>query len=130
MGTILWPGVHPGISFEVSMKGQAKKGGEIGINGEYYKGGQFMPGSSKTKKGDRASSAGPSAKPKRQLIEPGVFVEVSDGEKTIYSGIMAFVIVENGVMRQSVSDKAIAHYELTDTLPGLIERFNAGERYR
>ncbi|MEQ5238710.1 hypothetical protein [Proteus terrae] len=73
MGTILWPGVHPGISFEVSMKGQAKKGGEIGINGEYYKGGQFMPGSSKTKKGDRASSASPSAKPKRQLIEPGVF---------------------------------------------------------
>lgn len=112
------------------MKGQAKKGGEVGVNGEHYKGGQFMPGSSKTKKGDRASNGGPSSRPKRQLIEPGVFVEVFEGEKTIFRGITAFVVVENGVMRQSASDKAVANYGLTDTLPGLIERFNAGERYR
>ncbi|MCU9564330.1 hypothetical protein OCZ64_09500, partial [Proteus mirabilis] len=54
----------------------------------------------------------------------------NSAEKTIFSGITAFVVVENGVIRQSASDKAVANYGLTDTLPVLIERFNAGERYR
>jgi hypothetical protein len=32
-------------------EGRAKKGGEIGLNGEHYKGGQFLPSSEKTVKG-------------------------------------------------------------------------------
>ena len=32
--------------------GQAKKGGEIGLNGEFYKGGQFLPSSENTIKGE------------------------------------------------------------------------------
>lgn len=46
-------------------------------------------------------------------------MEVPDGRKTIYSGIMAFVIVENGVMLQSANERVIAYYGLTQSLPDL-----------
>lgn len=39
---------------------------------------------------DQAKKGG---KPKWQLIEPGILVEVTNEQKTIYSGIMAFVMV-------------------------------------
>lgn len=39
------------------MKRQAKKGGEIGANGEHYKGGQFIATSEKTIKGSKSSKS-------------------------------------------------------------------------
>lgn len=111
------------------MKGQAKKGGEIGVNGEHYKGGQFMPGNASTVKGEHSSTSRKSGRPRRVLIEPGIFVEVNQGEKAIFARISAFVAVENGVMRQTASAHTVAYYGLETTLPELIRRYNAGERY-
>lgn len=111
------------------MKGQAKKGGEIGVNGEHYKGGQFMPGNARTVKGEHSSTGRKSGKSRRVLIEPGIFVEVNNNEKTIFARISAFVAVENGVMRQTASAHTVACYGMETSLPDLVRRYNAGERY-
>lgn len=111
------------------MKGQAKKGGEVGVNGEHYKGGQFMPARARTVKGQHAVSGGKKQRYRRVLIEPGVLVEVEKGVHTIFARIQAFVAVENGVMYQTASAHTVACYSMEDTLPSLIRRYNEGERY-
>lgn len=111
------------------MKGQAKKGGEIGVNGEHYKGGQFMPGSARTVKGEHCSTSSKTGKTRRVLIEPGILVEVNQGEKAIFARIREFVAIDNGVMRQTASAHTVAYYGLEASLPELIRRYNAGERY-
>lgn len=111
------------------MKGQAKKGGEIGVNGEHYKGGQYMPGSASTVKGEHCSTSRKTGKRRRVLIEPGILVEVNQGEKAIFARIREFVAIENGVMRQTASAHTVAHYGLETSLPDLIHRYNAGERF-
>ncbi|MDN0006875.1 hypothetical protein QVM88_10985 [Providencia stuartii] len=111
------------------MKGQAKKGGELGVNGEYYKGGQFMPRSASTVKGEHCSTSRKTGKKRRVLIEPGILVEVNHDENAIFARISAFVAVENGFMRQTASAHTVTYYGLETSLPDLIRRYNAGERY-
>jgi len=51
---------------------RAKKGGEIGVNGEHYEGGQFLPSSPETVKGAQGSSSKRKApKPRKVQIAPG-----------------------------------------------------------
>lgn len=111
------------------MKGQAKKGGEIGVNGEHYKGGQFMPATAQTVKGQHTGPGGKKQRYRRVLIEPGVLVEVERGVHAIFARVQAFVAVEHGVMRQTASHHTVAYYGMEDTLPTLIRRYNEGERY-
>ena len=49
------------------MAKQAKTGGEIGINNEWYEGGQFLPSNSRTVKGEAKATT---AKPRKQEIAP------------------------------------------------------------
>lgn len=53
-------------------EGRARKGGEIGRNGEFYKGGTFLPSTQLPKRGSRAKSGKCGL---GSQIEPGVFVE-------------------------------------------------------
>lgn len=63
---------------------QAKAGGEIGKNGEFYKGGQFLPSSENTIKGAQKTQP-PTGK---QLIAPYVWeVAPEDGLLAIYARI-------------------------------------------
>lgn len=103
------------------MKGQDKKGGEVGVNGEHYKGGPFMPASARTVKGQHAVSGGKKQRYRRVLIEPGVLVEVERGIQTIFARIQAFVAVENGVMYQTASPHTVACYSMEDTSDGIMK---------
>lgn len=110
------------------MKGQAKVGGEIGVNGEYYKGGQFMPNSKKTIKG--SNNVANKKNVRKTLIEPNVF-EITD-KKSIFSIIVQFVdFNDEGLMirKSSISDKTLEYYGLIDTLSDMINKYNSGERY-
>lgn len=51
------------------MAKQAKQGGEKGINNEWYEGGQFLPSSPRTVKGE-ANQAKTTATPRKQEIAP------------------------------------------------------------
>lgn len=52
---------------------QAQKGGQIGVNGEFYAGGQFMANSPETVKG--LQNGGRKAKTRRMEIEPYAWAE-------------------------------------------------------
>ncbi len=50
---------------------QAPKGGTIGLNGEFYEGGQFLPNSTNTIKGEFSQAkAAKQAQPRKQEIAP------------------------------------------------------------
>lgn len=65
--------------------GHAAKGGEIGVNGDAYKGGQFLPSTNKPKGKAKARKA------PRVEIEPGVFAETAPGIVSLYGQIAAVV---------------------------------------
>ncbi len=68
---------------------QAKAGGEWGINGEWYKGGQFMPASAFTVKGQyKVEKTGGGG---RALIAPGQYAEMERGRINIFGSIKEHV---------------------------------------
>jgi hypothetical protein len=67
---------------------RAKKGGQVGQNGEPYKGGQFLPNTNLPKRGGSKPTGGS----RRQLVEPGVLEEGPEGYTAILvllSGVYA-----------------------------------------
>lgn len=110
------------------MKGKAKKGGQTGINGQQYKGGQFLPASKHTVKGQqRAGKA--STRPRSDLTEPGKIEMLPPGKKAIFGTIRAFVHVENGTMAITASDHSLSAYGYTrDSMQTLVDQYNTGER--
>ncbi|PXW47913.1 hypothetical protein DFO55_1455 [Grimontella sp. AG753] len=110
------------------MNGKAKKGGQIGINGQQYKGGQFLPASKHTVKGQfRARKA--CSKQCSGLTEPGKVELLPPGKKAIFGTIRAFVQIDNGTMAITASDHSLRAYGYTrDSMQALVDQYNAGER--
>ncbi len=110
------------------MKGKAKKGGQAGVNGQQYKGGQFLPASKHTVKGQyRAGKA--SVKSHSALTEPGKIDVIPPGTKAIFGTIRAFVQIENGTMAITASDHSLSAYGYTrDSMQALVDQYNTGER--
>jgi hypothetical protein len=113
--------------------GRARAGGEIGMNGEHYAGGTFLPNTRLPKRGARARGA----RTNRVLVEPGVFATIiAENTGSLYQTLSALVCVENGVMRAAYADDhaAIAYYVGTNEV-GLarfranIAAYNQGERF-
>ena len=111
---------------------RAKKGGQIGANGEFYKGGAFIATTDKYSKGH--------PKPKKQgkvEIQPYVWeIPPSENAISIWSQIQHFVkfIPKFGPLTNvvciSVSEQTIEHYKLDlEVLGRLQDLFNAGERW-
>lgn len=67
--------------------GRAKKGGEVGLNGEFYQGGAFLP---RTRLPKRSASKA-TTRIRVSLVEPGVRQEVPEGKRAIFQQISAFV---------------------------------------
>lgn len=111
-----------------TVNGKAKKGGQTGINGEHYKGGQFLPASKHTVKGQlRTRQFSP--KPRSDLIEPGKVEQLPPGKKAIFGTIRAFVQIENGKMAITASDHSLSAYGYTrDSIQALVDQYNTGER--
>ncbi|CAH3461951.1 TPA: hypothetical protein I8Y00_005323 [Citrobacter farmeri] len=110
------------------MNGKAIKGGQLGINGQQYKGGQFLPASKRTVKGQHRVSKS-SNKPRSYLTEPGKVELLPPGKKAIFGTIRAFVQIENGTMVITASDHSLSAYGYTrDSMQALVDQYNNGER--
>ena len=112
--------------------GRAKKGGETGKNGEFYKGGSFLPSTTLPKRSadtrlTRASQQG--------IVEPGVKADVPEGKRPIFQRIMNFVdVAQDGKLRilkhlDSAESACWDHYGPFEEVQGLLERYNAGDRF-
>ncbi|EGN7773920.1 hypothetical protein K2B15_004898 [Salmonella enterica subsp. enterica serovar Muenster] len=110
------------------MNGKAKKGGQTGINGQQYKGGQFLPASKHTVKGQLRTRKG-SSKQRSALTEPGKVELLPPGNKAIFGTIRAFVQIEYGTMTITASDHSLSAYGYTrDSMQALVDLYNTGER--
>lgn len=110
---------------------RAKPGGERGLNGEWYNGGQFMPASAFTIKGAMKVGAGKRTK-KQQLVEPGTLAETPDGKQSIYSALKEFVAEDGNKLRlKDLPPEAFdAHFRYgKPEAQELANRYNEGQRF-
>jgi len=111
------------------MNTRAKSGGQIGANGEWYNGGEFLPSSEKTVKGEMKKSPAKKGTGKRQ-IAPFVWEVAPEGMGSIYQRYSQVWKMENGKMevfkglnREYYGEKFLAEAQ------EMAERWNRGERW-
>jgi len=124
------------------MEPRAKAGGQVGKNGEWYEGGQFLPSSETTEKGQnsRAKTAGQN-KPRKQEIAPYKW-ELSD-RQAIWPkcGVGAYTrFIKTGYSKETGSQGYLetvedtnfwleTPVEIQEQVRELVSRWNAGERW-
>lgn len=113
---------------------QAKAGGEIGINGEFYAGGQFMANSPDTMKG--MQNGAKAAKGVRKVqIEPYVWVEEREGFRPLFRRLGFHVTAQGGPARYNpdfngrVMGWKLTQEEIKADAERIIEAWNRGERW-
>ncbi|HEX6293361.1 MAG TPA: hypothetical protein VFZ66_29540 [Herpetosiphonaceae bacterium] len=105
---------------------QAIKGGQAGQNGEFYKGGQFLPNTDLPKRGAKERKAAT----KKQQIAPYVWEVAPSGEMSIYSNVQAFVKVQNDTMTIVASVETLNYFKVDRAeLQGKVDKWNAGQRW-
>ena len=113
--------------------GRAKVGGEIGMNGQFYAGGTFLPSTTmgKMMQGNKARSGSGKVE-----IEPYVWQVAPEGKKSLWRHLVGIVAVWDRqasklVLRQDDGLENSLQYLGTTRQRSveLIERFNAGERW-
>lgn len=113
------------------MAKQARRGGEIGINGEHYSGGQFMAGSETTVKGEH-KAAKKAAKPSKQEIAPYVWEIAPEGQRAIYPQISAYCTrpVNNQIAIFAPARLHSGQFaNQNERIISLVALWNAGERW-
>lgn len=104
---------------------RAKIGGEIGVNGEFYEGGKFLPSTEKPKGKPVKRGSG------KVEIEPYKWEVAPEGQRSIYrrlAGIYGKVI--NGVMVLDINPVTLAYCgDSEEWVKQLADRYNAGERW-
>jgi hypothetical protein len=106
---------------------RAKKGGQVGINGEFYEGGTFLP-STERPKSKPAKTTG------KQEIEPYKWEVAPEGKASIYRKIVGIIgSVRNGVAELRKDDRlhaTLSYYGITLTrAQELVDSYNAGNRW-
>lgn len=114
---------------------RAKAGGEVGLNGEWYAGGRFLPS---TVLPSRSRSAG-SKSPKKVLVSPGVLATPPvDGAVAIFAALREFMHIDQDSQLATVFDRpdaAIQHYISENVesgrayLQAAVAAYNAGQRW-
>lgn len=120
---------------EPAPTGRAPAGGTIGMNGEHYKGGTFLPNTTLPKQG--AAPGGTGGGLRGVLIEPGVRADApGEGYKSIFDSLSQFIHVNDGVATvYERPDVAIEHYVNPDVAEGraflraAAEAYNNGMRW-
>jgi hypothetical protein len=93
---------------------RAKAGGEVGMNGEFYAGGTFLPN---TKLGKMSLSKPAGNRPARTILDQVFGLVAVD---STYAPTFAKV---------TANDQALAYYGFTrQQVEDIVARFNAGER--
>lgn len=104
--------------------GRAKKGGEIGQNGEFYAGGTFLPSTSLPKQGAQARKKGGG----KEEIAPYEWAPAPEGMRSIYGQIRA--LVAWGAKPSPLRDEVLAYYgQSPERIQALLDRYLAGERW-
>ena len=110
------------------MNTRAKAGGQTGVNGEWYNGGEFLPGSAQTVKGEtkRTTKAGSG---KRQ-IAPFIWEIPPEGMISIYQKYSQVWKMTNGKMEifQGINREYFGEKFLAEAQK-MAERWNNGERW-
>jgi hypothetical protein len=105
--------------------GRASKGGQTGINGEFYEGGKFLPSTKQPKRhGSKPRGGG------RCLIEPGVFAVAPEGKGSILGAIGALGQWDKVPLVPINNPLAIECHGGAERLDVLIAAYNRGERWR
>lgn len=105
---------------------QAKRGGQVGMNGETYKGGQFLPNTELPKRGGKKNPLAT----KKQQIAPYVWQVAPNGEMSIFSNVQAFVRVQNDTMMIIASAETLDYFKVDRAeLQAKVDRWNNGERW-
>ena len=109
------------------MSKRARKGGEVGINGEMYDGGKFMPSTRLPKR----SPSSKTPRSNRRLVMPGMIATIPEGAVAVYPQIREFVAFVEGagaVARFEDSHPAVVHhFDDPAVLHRLIKRLNDGQ---
>ena len=114
--------------------GRAPAGGTIGMNGEHYKGGTFLPNTTLPKQGKAAGGTGGG---RGFLIEPGVYADPpGEGYKSILNSYSQFIHVNDGIATvYDRGDVAIENFVNPDVAEGraflraAAEAYNNGMRW-
>jgi len=111
----------------MNVTNRAKKGGQVGINGEFYEGGKFLP-STERPKGKPVEKTG------KQEIEPYKWEVAPEGKTSIYKQIAGTIgSVRNGVAELRTDDRlhaTLSYYGVTLTkAQELVDSYNAGGRW-
>lgn len=116
------------------MKTRAQAGGEIGINGEKYGGGQFLPSSPSTIKGINRNSTRKSNRTGKQEVAPYKWeVAPANNQRSIFTmivGIFGKIDRNTGTLEFTASEKTLQYFNRTEKeITELINRFNNGEKW-
>ena len=108
---------------------RAKRGGEIGKNGEFYPGGTFLPNTTLRKRNQKSSRG-----TGKQEIAPYVWEVAPKGKTSLYrqfAGVFGSVVNGVAVMRTDDRLESTLNYFGTtlEQAKSIIERWNAGERW-
>jgi hypothetical protein len=114
-------------------KTRAAKGGEYGLNGQFYNGGEFLPSSAFTAKGEFSSNRKSQPwKPSKKEVAPYKWeVQPAEGAQSIY-GIIAGVFgkVIDGKFQINTNEKTLNYFHKTiEEVEELSARWNNGERW-
>lgn len=118
---------------ETGSGGRSPAGGTLGRNGEFYKGGTFLPSTELPKRGaSRSASAG-----RGRLIAPGEYAHPpQEGLRPIFQSFQEFLEIAGNVANVLARpDEAVAAYVHDDPhtgreiLQAAAEAYNRGERW-
>jgi len=122
------------------MTKQAKAGGETGLNGEFYQGGEFMPSSAYTVKGEnKRAKSKKSGKPQKcEIANYKWEVRPAADMRSIYSWLgVSQKFNQTGYSKETgsqgyfeLTQMNFAYFGLTEeSMQALINKWNAGERW-
>jgi hypothetical protein len=109
------------------MMNRAAKGGQIGCNGEGYKGGRFLPANPNRAKVEGSTPR----KPRKVEIEPRVWAEVPVGFTSFYDQLRAVIVDYDAAAKQiAIFDASHQFWKRADRawFVARVNAFNAGER--
>ena len=112
------------------MAHKAMRGGEIGANGEFYKGGQFVADCPNTAKGRNANTS----RTHKIEIEPYKWIAANHEEKSIMRAVVGTVaswVGERGgviALRDDAAEICARNGWNFEAARDLVARYNAGER--
>lgn len=109
------------------IKSRASKGGEIGANGEFYKGGQFIAKTDAPKKRSvKRTGTG------KQQVEPYKWEVAPEGKKSLFAMLAGMEIFNRAEMNFSFNSELRLDFALPEVVEKRMARiaaFNSGERW-